>query len=112
LKRKRLYLAGVRETLIKIVLVHPVLQIADPESTDLVGAGRLRLLLRRNRLRRRLSIRGPHLRRLGLRLRLRRHHHVGLLLLLLLLVLLSDGVWSHARSSWLHHFLFFFLFCD
>jgi hypothetical protein len=97
----------VRETLIKIVLVHPVLQIADPESTDLVGAGRLRVLLRR-----RLSIRGPHLRRLGLRLRLRRHHHVRLLLLLLLLVLLSDGVWSHARSSWLHHFLFFFLFCD
>jgi len=94
-KGKRRYLACVCETRVEVVLVHPVLQITDPEGTDLIGAGGLR---RSDRLRWRLGGWGPHLRGLGLR----RHHHVGLLLLLLWVLLV--GLLGHA-GSWLHHLL-------
>lgn len=93
----RRYLACVRETRIEVILVHPVLQITDPEGTDLIGAGGLR---RSHRLRWRLGRWSPHLRGL----RLRGHHHVGLLLLLLLLWVLLVGLLGHA-GSWLHHLL-------
>lgn len=95
-----IYLAGVSEAGVEVILVHPVLQIADPESADLLGGSGLLLLS--------LDVGGPHVRRR--RLSLGRHHGVRRLLLLLrrrLLVLLRrlllhHGGWSHA-VSWLHH---------
>lgn len=88
----------MNEAAVKIVLLHPVLQVSDPKRPDLVGAGELglrrSLLLRR---RSHLALNGPNRWRLA---GLRRHHHVGLLGMLR--ILLAHCLGCHA-CSWLHH---------
>lgn len=115
-----LYLPGGGKAAIQILLVHPILQISDPQTPNPIIRNRLRLsrrrrgvllrLLRRNRgrLSLRLLIVVPGgrrlLRRRNLVLRLLRHPLLRRLLRCLLLVLRR---WGHGRgdhrASRLHH---------
>ena len=106
------YIAGMGETADEILLIHPVLQIADPERADLVGARKLGILVLRLR-------RGGRLRRWLLvvvhgrlwlileRLLLLTGNHPWLLLLLLVLEVVLLVIAGHGRRSHtccrLHH---------
>lgn len=95
-------LAGVKKNIVEIVLLHPVLQVADPKRADLVGGGGLGVLGELRSRSGHMRLRGPHGRCLGSR---RWHHHVGLrgLLAILLGGLLAQCRRSHTARTRLHH---------
>jgi len=79
------YLAGGGETAVKIVLVHPVMQIADPDGFVLAAGSVLvlRVLVRDVRRRRVLVVVERHIRRRRVVLRRQhvvRHYHGGRIL--------------------------------
>ena len=43
----RKYLAGVSKAVVEVVLVHPMVEVAEPDGPDLVGGGRGLFVLER-----------------------------------------------------------------